>query len=227
MFLRFMMAAFLLCLVSCAQDSTSDDNQVIPTIYYKPTFTTVAAKCSASEATPLLSTQGKPLAYLCPKDFDHCVLQGSCFIQGKDAKKVSFNVHSRQDGVIRFVKTDVERCPFGLGAGNVCLDPYFSVAADLNYYELGDVIFVPRLVGVILPTGETHDGYLVVRDKGGAIKGINRFDFFTGFLSPRDEQNIFSQLGFGDKKNRFDFRKATETETQRVRQQRAYPHLPN
>lgn len=35
----------------------------------------------------------------------------------------------------------------------MCLDPYFTVAADLNFYKLGDVIFVPQFVGEVMPDG--------------------------------------------------------------------------
>lgn len=222
MILRGLMAFILLFLAACAQDSGSDG--MVPTIYYKPTFSS-QKNCAASDVKNLLSTQGKKLNSLCEKDFDQCALQGSCFIQDEQGKKISYNVHSRQDGILRFVQTDVERCPYGLGASNICLDPYFSVAADLSLYKLGDVIYVPRVDGIRLPNGEIHDGYFIVRDKGGAIKGINRFDFFTGELSPKDENNVFAQLGFGDKSNRFDFRKAKDLETRRVLQQRGYPNL--
>ena len=60
----------------------------------------------------------------------------------------------------------------------MCLDPYYSVAADLDIYKLGTVVYVPSFVGVLLPSGVNHDGYFVVRDSGSSIKGYGRFDFF-------------------------------------------------
>jgi 3D (Asp-Asp-Asp) domain-containing protein len=224
MFVRGWIVFSFLFLAACAQDSGSDDSRIVPTIYYKPTFSNTN-HCASRDVKELLTTQGKTIGRLCEKDFDQCALQGSCFIQDENGNKISYNVHSRQDGILRFVQTDSERCPYGLGASNICLDPYFSVAADLTYYELGDVIYVPRLAGITLPDGQVHDGFLVIRDKGGAIKGINRFDFFTGELSPKNENNVFAQLGFADKSNRFDFRRASDIETRRVRQQRGYPNL--
>lgn len=228
---RLLSLSLLLCasalLSACAENSNSDDNQVVPTIYYKPTLQTASAtQCSSSDIQNVTSVTGKVLETLCEADYKNCVLQGSCFIVDKRGEKKSYNVHSRREGTIRFSQVNLEKCRYGFGVSNTCLDPYFSVAADLTFYKLGDVIFVPRLVGVPLPTGEVHDGFLVVRDKGGGIIGINRFDFYTGFINHKSAENIFSRLGFSDRQSRFDFRKATEFEARETRSKRNYPYLP-
>ncbi|MNL04001.1 hypothetical protein D3C87_1245580 [compost metagenome] len=108
---------------------------------------------------------------------------------------------------------------------NSCLDPYYTVAADLTIYKSGDVIFVPKVVGIKLPTGETHDGFFIVRDRGAAILGPFRFDFFTGFEGIRDMANILARMGFGNKKNSFDFRMATPEEAQIIRERQGYPGI--
>lgn len=86
-------------------------------------------------------------------------------------------------------------CETAFGASNQCLIPYISVAADPNYYNMGDIIDMPSLKGKVmtLPNGKSfvHPGYLIVHDKGGAIKGPNRFDLFTGTLDMHDQRNSF------------------------------------
>jgi 3D (Asp-Asp-Asp) domain-containing protein len=73
---------------------------------------------------------------------------------------------------------------FAFGKGNKSnpLVPFYSVAADQTLFKFGQIIFVPKAVGLKLPNGKTHDGFFRVDDVGGAIKG-NHFDFFTGFDS--------------------------------------------
>jgi 3D (Asp-Asp-Asp) domain-containing protein len=211
-------------MTSCAASKTSEGIGLNPTIYYKPTVYQNEAKCTTSEMRELLSPEGKTLVSMCEKDYDNCLLQGSCFVD--DGTKVtSYNYHSTKDDVPRFIIVDTKKCPFGYGVRNICLDPFFSVAADLSIYEPGEVLFIPRLVGATLPNGEMHDGYVIVRDAGGAIKGPNRFDFFTGFLDHRQRKNTLVRLGFSDPKNRFEFRRATEEERNDVQVRRAYPGL--
>lgn len=214
----------LLLLASCAASKSSEGSGLSPTIYYKPTIHQNEAKCATSDTRPLLSLEGETLVRLCTSDYENCLLQGSCFVD--DGKEVtSYNYHSSKEGVPRFIKVDTKKCPFGYGVRNICLDPYFSVAADLSIYKTGDVLFIPRLVGAALPNGELHDGYVIVRDAGGAIKGANRFDFFTGFFDHRKRENTMARLGFGEPKNRFEFRLASESERAEVQTRRGYPGL--
>lgn len=209
-------------LASCAASKSSEGLGLRPTIYYKPTIRQNESKCASTETRDMLAVDGSVLITLCQKDYDKCLLQGSCFVDdGKDV--VSFNYHSSKEGTPRFVVVDTKKCPYGYGVRGICLDPYFSVAADLEIYDVGDVLFVPRLVGAVLPSGEVHDGYVIVRDAGGAIKGAERLDFFTGFFDHRQKENTLARLGFGDPKNRFEFRLATSEERAFVQAQRAYP----
>jgi len=76
---------------------------------------------------------------------------------------------------------------FGMGAGKGeynttnALFPCRTVAADLNHYKVGTVLFIPALKGrICAQNGQPLDGCFVVGDKGGAIKGAGRFDMFGG-----------------------------------------------
>lgn len=226
--LRFALALIFLMsqLTSCAGSKVSDANRLNPTIYYKPTVHVDPTKCLTTELVEMKSPEDKVLATLCLKDFNNCVMQGSCFVDVRGERLRSFNYYARgSDTIPRFVEVDLKHCPYGYGIRRNCLDPYFTVAADLKIYKLGDVIYVPRLLGVEMPDGQIHDGFLVIRDAGGAIVGANRFDFFTGFYNYLAPENTMAQLGFGDKTNSFEFRLATNEEAQAVRERRGYPGL--
>jgi Membrane-bound lytic murein transglycosylase len=211
---------------SCAVTKTTEDGSGLhPTIYYKPTIHVDLNKCPApEEQRALLSPVGVVLQTLCRPDYRNCLMQGSCFVDAGGLVK-SYNYYDEKDGRYSFVEVDLKRCPFGYGVRGTCLDPFYSVAADLKIYKAGDVIFVPALVGVPVPGGEVHDGYLVIRDAGGAIIGPKRFDFFTGFYSHLDRDNTFARVGLGDADRTFDFRLASEDEAARVRASRAYPRV--
>jgi 3D (Asp-Asp-Asp) domain-containing protein len=215
-------------LIACAQTKVLEEgaDTMSPSIYYKPSIVFDSAKCTEEELKSLISPQGKVLETVCPNDFKRCLMEGSCFIT-KDSRTRSYNYHSRIDDVPRFTEVDLRKCPFGYGVRSTCLDPYYTVAADLKIYKVGDVIFVPRLVGAAMPDGIEHDGFLVIRDSGAAIQGAGRFDFFTGFYNLSAKENTMVRLGFADKNKRFDFRMATTEEAEATRVRRGYPRLRN
>lgn len=218
---RFVFPFFLM---ACAQMKSSDGLSLNPTIYYKPTIHQDKSRCSTNSLRDLISPEGRTLVTLCESDYRQCLLQGSCFVDDGE-KLTSYNYHSKKEDIPRFVVVDTGRCPYGYGVHDICLDPYFSAAADLTIYSPGDAIFIPRLVGAVLPNGEVHDGFIVIRDSGSGVVGAGRFDFFTGFLSHRQKKNILAKLGFGDPGNSFEFRRATAAEAKAARERRSYPNL--
>jgi len=87
------------------------------------------------------------------------------------------------------------KCSTAIGAAGKCLLPYFSVAADPRFYRMGDIINMPGMKGktVTMPDGTEmeHPGFFIVHDTGGAVKGPNRFDFFTGSMGLLNTKNTF------------------------------------
>lgn len=135
-------------------------------------------------------------------------------------------VKSDKHGVPLFMMTDEEACPWGYGVKAICLDPFYTVAADMEYHKPGEVLFVDRLKGIILPNGEVHSGFVIVRDRGAAIKGPDRFDFYTGLIAYKDPKNPFTAKGFAASSNKFNYRKATESEAKHFRLLRNFPKVP-
>lgn len=197
-----------------------------PTVYYKPIFNEDVNKCKEDEKVNLRGTDNKVIASVCPKTKAACDLQGSCMVQ-QGGTLTSYNfVDEATKGYPHFSKVSLDVCPFGLGVKEACLDPFFNVAADMNFSKAGDVIFVPALVGLTLPGGAKHNGFLIVRDSGGGIEGIGRFDFFSGFYDWKDTENPFSKMKLTDKATKLPYYSVKGTTALKIKADRNYPSLP-
>ncbi len=225
--MRKMLRVLILLIVStsCAENGGDSLALITPTVYYKPVVDLSKMTCNDGELTDLIDEKDVVLARLCKKDYDNCLLQGSCFVV-EGGKMRAFNFTQKKDGANRFAERREMRCPYGYGVRSICLDPFYSVAADPAFHAVGSVIFVPKLVGLKLPNGSLHNGYFVVRDEGGAIIGENRFDFFTGFYGAYDRNNSFSRVGLSDKKNKFGYQKMSDALAKKVRDYRGFPNIP-
>jgi 3D (Asp-Asp-Asp) domain-containing protein len=71
---------------------------------------------------------------------------------------------------------------WGVGIHNKSLTPFVSVATDQSVYPFGTVLFASALVGMKMPDGTTHNGYLHADDTGGAIVGAH-CDWFVAYKS--------------------------------------------
>lgn len=123
----------------------------------------------------------------CAKFHEEVKLQGSgTLANGKSLKYTGRTI-------------DIGTCETARGAAGRCLIPYMSVAADPRHFRMGDVIEMPAMRGkkIKMPDGVTikHPGYFIVMDTGGAIKGPNRFDFFTGSHGANHPDNAFGYQG--------------------------------
>ncbi len=72
----------------------------------------------------------------------------------------------------------VEEHPLGAGVQGRKLEPFRSIAVDPHVIPIGSPVYVPELVGVLMPDGTRHDGCLRADDMGGAIKQ-HKLDFFV------------------------------------------------
>ena len=72
----------------------------------------------------------------------------------------------------------LEQHPLGAGVQGRPLEPFRSIAVDPRFIPIGATVYVPELVGVLMPDGTRHDGCLRADDMGGAIKE-HKLDFFV------------------------------------------------
>lgn len=129
---------------------------------------------------------------------------------------------NRVDGIDRYVEIPEGQCEYGYGVRNLCLDPFYTLAADLTIYQPGDVIYMPALRNLALPDGSKHSGFLIVADQGRNITGAGRFDFFTGFMNWTDPNNSFANIQLSDKATRLKFIKITGTSAEHAKAARNF-----
>lgn len=228
---------------SCGLKSTIHRGQRLftPTVFHTP-IVKQGGRCR------LLDENRKTLAHV-PCEFKkHCDMQGVCFLK-KGSKLVGYNFIKKRRGVEVYAEVDSSRCPYGYGVWSkehnrsVCMDPYRSVAADNRHHKVGTVLFFPALKGLKLPDNSVHDGYMVVRSTGGAIKGRDRFDFYTGLCENPEVKSMLCkshafiqdlvQRGFGQtakiRTNNacfYTYYKVPESLRNVVLAKRNYPDLP-
>lgn len=196
-----------------------------PTIYFFPTVNEDESPCAADSKQKIYGGGGRVLTEVCKNTFELCSEQGSCAVIQNGEKK-SYNILGRIAGQERYFEIRKGSCIYGYGVRGYCLDPYYSVAADLTIYKPGDVIYVPAAVGLALPNGSKHNGFFVVRDEGRGIVGKGRFDFFSGEYSWKNPANPFLKIGLGDSKNKMQYFKVGGLHRQSVLRWRSFPGLP-
>ncbi|WP_347358652.1 3D domain-containing protein [Bdellovibrio sp.] len=196
-----------------------------PTVYFFVILDEDKNGCKADTKRTLFGAGSKPLLKVCPKTAAACALQGSCGIVQK-GKMHTFNIIGRFDGQDRYFEIPDDGCRFGYGVNSSCLDPFYTLAADLTIYKPGEVIFVPAVVGLELPDGSKHNGYFVIRDKGRGIKGLGRFDFFSGHYSWNDSENPFKKIGLGDVNTNIPYYRIKGEAARKVQASRSFPSLP-
>lgn len=240
-------------MLSCARDKSSSNTQKLTTpkkvltesekaylatttIYFLPAYTVNSANsCAESEKLNLLDRAGVMLFRVCKFVYSNCELNGSCRLERSQKFYIVEVDRVDANKLRRFRVTTSANCIFGTGArsdgvnkfSEMCLDPYYSVAADWKHYRLGDVIYLPTLIGLALPDGTVHTGYVIVRDTGGRIKGPGRFDFFTGFDVLNKNKNPFVRIGLSGGGNFFpDYQPVPGPLAEAIRKERGFPLLP-
>lgn len=201
-----------------------------PSIYYSPVINKKTMQCEESKVHQVLDKNHNIIETLCHQEYKQCEFQGSCIVlDGEKSKTLNFINYDEETEQTAFALVDNRICRYGLGKKNICLDPFYSVAADLTQHKLGDVLFIPKIKGTLLPNGKIHNGFVIVRDSNQFLPraGAGNLVFFTGNFSYEDIENPFVKLGLSNLDNISTFRKATKLESIKVRKQRNYPKLNN
>lgn len=200
-----------------------EEGFIKPTIYYFPISNEDATRCK--QQIDIVDKRGVALIKVCRSTFNLCSEQGSCAVIQKGHKR-SFNILGKVLGQERYFETTKDTCRFGYGVKSSCLDPFYTLAADLSIYQPGDVIHIPAIRGLRLPDGSQHSGYFLVRDQGRGVIGKGRFDFFSGYFSWKSSQNPFSKIGLGSKSTQIPYQKIKGTKAKDFLASRAFPMLP-
>ncbi|GBB83547.1 hypothetical protein RclHR1_10240008 [Rhizophagus clarus] len=88
-----------------------------------------------------------------------------------------------------FDELDKTKFPFGSTSNDTPLVPYITVAA--NDIRKGTLLYIPKLDGMLLPNGKTHNGCVKADDTGDSFGG-KHIDWFVAresnfeFLTNRD-----------------------------------------
>ena len=199
--------------------------KITPTIYNFAIVDDDKKVCKKTDKTDLAGTGGAVYMQVCKHTVAVCGEEGSCtIIKGGEAYAV--NVTQKVRGQDLFYDISRGGCQYGYGVKDICLDPFYTVAADLSIYKPGDVIYVPGVLGLKLPNGQKHDGFFIVRDRGRGIKGRGRFDFFSGYYPWSHGQNPLNKMGLSDVGTRIPYYKVVGPRAALIRKSRGYPNLP-
>ncbi len=198
--------------------------QLESSIYFNAVVDENAAACG-DPTSNLTDSRGSSMMKVCRKTFRTCMMEGVCKVQ-RGSETRAFNYEGMINGRASFFELKSGDCVHGFGVLKACLDPFYTLAADLRFHRPGEVIYIPSLVGLLLPTGKRHSGFFVVRDVGAKIVGANRFDFFSGSIIWNDPRNPFFQAQLSGSKGKIGFYKVNGATARSVLDQRNYPKLP-
>lgn len=201
---KILTISFAFALLNVAQAASSllanEDLTAIPYIHPTTYYITDEAKyhCPDADLVTIYKSNGIFLAKVCKKFFKSLVMEGTGRLKDRGEGPVTVNWLSHQKVKI------LSQCIYGEGAGAAdsnssnCLLPFYTVAADLRAggYKRGDIVYIPKADGIILPDGSVHNGIFEVRDTGGAFKETQkqRLDLFIGLQN--DRENVFARAGF-------------------------------
>lgn len=161
-----------------------------------PTFYTIAIEAlhDGPKVEKLFESGSSALIATVSKSFrDDLDLEGTG--QLSDGRVINVGKYSPKTGWDYLVLPDHS---FGYGVAGHFLYPFRSAAVDFEWLcqtaKLGDcsggrqavtarfagqLLYFPKLNGLALPNGQTHDGYICAKDIGGAIVS-DRIDLFVG-----------------------------------------------
>ncbi len=173
-----------------------------PTTYYVPEEKKVSCSgkyggvnYNGSEVSKVLSRDDQEIATVCTRFFKTLLIEGTAILVDRGHGEIPINYSGKINGNAKFHV--LERCTFGEGVErDLCLLPYHTLAADNKAHKIGEIIYIPKAKGLVLPDGSVHEGFFVVRDTGSAFNGVGaeRVDMFTG--TDPDNNNVFIKAGF-------------------------------
>ncbi len=199
---------------------------LVSSIYYNASIRDEAGNCGPEAMSSLRDAKGGVLMKVCAKTVKTCLMEGVCQVTRKKENR-AFNYSGMVNKRPTFFELKNGDCVFGFGVMSDCLDPFYTLAADMRYHRAGEVIYIPQIVGTILPGGQRHSGFFIVRDMGQKIQGSNRFDFFTGPVGWKDNGNPFFKMDLSASQKKFTYYRVTGSTAERFHVKRNFPKLPD
>lgn len=134
--------------------------------------------CSEAD-TDLATCDGETIARVCREFAEAARMEGTARLL--DGRMINIGGCGCSGGFSCFVVLDTALYPWGMGNRSNALEPFVSVATDVDVIPSGTVLYSPEIDGIRLPDdagGGTHDGCLRADDVGGGISGMH-IDFFA------------------------------------------------
>jgi hypothetical protein len=123
---------------------------------------------------------------------DHAFARAiSCEGSGITKDGIALNIQtssSKCSGMVSCFYQLGPNCPNGMGAWQVPLIPYRTIAST-NGLHMGDEVYIDVFRGKVMPNGMVHDGYFAVADYCGSCSDMNHFDIFIAKYDYLDEFN--------------------------------------
>jgi 3D (Asp-Asp-Asp) domain-containing protein len=126
--------------------------------------------------TPIYTRQGFYIGSFPSAFVFELKLEGSGVL--RDGRVLNYDGECNYGMGTCFKALTLEEHPLGAGVQGRPLVPFRSIAVDPRFIPIGATIYIPELVGVLMPDGTRHDGCLRADDMGGAIKE-HKIDFFV------------------------------------------------
>ncbi len=132
----------------------------------------------AAEAydTPIYTRQGFYIGSFPSAFVFELKLEGSGIL--RDGRVLNYDGDCNYGMGTCFKTLTLDEHPLGAGVQGRPLVPFKSIAVYPRFIPIGATVYVPELVGVMMPDGSRHDGCLRADDMGGAIKE-HKIDFFV------------------------------------------------
>lgn len=135
-------------------------------------------ECTSPDTT-IGTCAGEAIAVVCREFAEAARMEGTAKLE--DGRMINIGGCSCSGGFDCFTVLDPEEFPWGMGNRSNPLEPFVSVAVDVDVIPSGTVLYSPEIDGTPLPEdagGGVHDGCLRADDVGGGIIGMH-IDFFA------------------------------------------------
>jgi 3D (Asp-Asp-Asp) domain-containing protein len=165
-------------------DSSADIAAPETSGQFRLTYYWVVSPEDADLTTPLVDVLDIDDQWIAsaPEDLvQQLALEGSGFLPGPDGRLINLACSCPYPDS-RFFVVDTGVAPWGVGANDNPLVPFYSIAVDGQVIPLGTNVYVPAFDGIVLPDSSIHNGCFLAEDTSHSFSGA-QIDVFAGTRS--------------------------------------------